>query len=99
MNKLEIAAHLLSLRDPKVLKKDHKLTEKAFNLKLFDAVYRKGPDHYGAGLEGFETWIVMLAIASFCKSGETECEIEDADLVRRVKDIGTCFSVLAERFR
>ncbi len=65
MNKLEIAAHLLSLRDPKVLKKDHKLTEKAFNLKLFDAVYRKGPDHYGAGLEGFETWIVMLAIASF----------------------------------
>jgi hypothetical protein len=97
MNKLEIASCLLSLRDHEVFKKDLNLAEKAFNQKLFEIVYRQGPEHYGAGLEGFDDWVVMLAIASFCKPGKTKCEIEYANLVQRVSDIKNCFIVLEQK--
>jgi hypothetical protein len=99
VNKLEIASYLLSLRDHEVFQKDLNLAGKAFNQKLFEIVYRKGPDHYGAGLDGLEAWVVMLAIASCCKPGETTCEIEDADLVERVSLIKNCFIVLGARKR
>jgi hypothetical protein len=99
VNKLEIASYLLSLRDHEVFKKDLNLAAKAFNQELFDSVYREGPEHYGAGLKGFEDWVVMLAIASCCKPGETTCEIEDADLVERVSLIKNCFIVLGARKR